>query len=261
MANAFEGSNAPTVEDFLRLAREDLNKSSLTSAEKALEQAILLNNQVAEAFHLLGLVYTKKGKFKKAILAFEKALALDPFHTDAAIALSSLYNDTGRYKDAANIFLKTKKRLDKTLPGYDPKINQTLAEKHLELGKEYLKYERFAEGYHEFSKAAKLDPEILLYSILMAKCLAKTGDKEGAVQLLQKAIEKDSKNVEARIQLGVLYHSQQKLREAYREWQEALALDPDNKSAQMYLSMYEYEPTLGGTAPTPTKNPLSRSFT
>lgn len=264
MANAFQDSDAGThpqsVEDLLRLAREDLNKSSLTSAERALEQAILMNNQVAEAFHLLGLVYTKKGKFKKAILAFEKTLALDPFHTDAAIALSSLYNDTGRYKDAAGIFLKTKRRLDKTLPGYDPKINQNLAEKHLELGKEYLKYERFAEAHHEFSKASKLDPEVVHYAILMARCLAKMNDKDGALVLLQKAIEKEPKNVEARIQLGVLLHSQQKLREAYREWQEALALDPDSKSAQMYLSMFEYEPTLGGSAHS-EKNPLSRSLT
>ena len=63
-------TRATNIEELLRLAREDLARNSLTSAEKSLEQAILLNNQIPEAFHLLGYVYTKKGKFKKAILAF-----------------------------------------------------------------------------------------------------------------------------------------------------------------------------------------------
>lgn len=251
MANSLQDSKPVSVEDLLRVAREDLGRSSLTSAEKSLEQAILLNNQVAEAFHLLGLVYSKKGKFKKAILALEKALALDPFHTDAAIALSSLYNDTGRYKEGAGVFQKTKKRLERTLPGYDPKINFGLAVKHVELGNLYVRYERFNEAYHEFSKAYALDAENTFSCIQMAKCLSKTGDKEGGIVLLQKALDKEPKNAEARIQLGILYHSQQRLRDAYKEWQEALALEPENKSAQMYLSMFEYEPTLGAPSVSP----------
>lgn len=92
-----------TIDDLLRLAREDISRNSLTSAEKTLEQAILLNNQSPDAFHLLGFVYSKKGKFKKAILAFQKALSLDPTHTEAAIALSSLYNDVGRYREGADV--------------------------------------------------------------------------------------------------------------------------------------------------------------
>lgn len=244
MAGTLQDTKPVTVEDLLRVAREDLSRSALSSAEKALEQAILLNNQVAEAFHLLGLVYTKKGKFKKAILALEKALSLDPFHTDAAIAVSSLYNDTGKYNEGAAVFQKTRKRLERTLPGHDPKINFSLATKHLELGGLYVRYERFSEAYHEFSKAYALNPENISACVQMAKCLSKTGDKEGGVAHLQKALEKEPKNAEAHIQLGILYHSQQRLKEAYKEWQEAIALEPENKSAQMYLSMFEYEPNL-----------------
>src|SRR5271168_3341623 len=143
-------SRAPTVEDLLRLANEDIARNSLSSAERTLEQAILMNNQVPDAFHLLGYVYSKKGKFKKAILAFERALSLDPFHTEAAIALSSLYNDVGKYKEGAQVFLKTQKRLDLTQPGFDPRINQSLAHRHHELGRLYMQYERFQEAQREF---------------------------------------------------------------------------------------------------------------
>lgn len=232
-------SKITTIDDLLRLAREDLARNSLTSAEKALEQAILLNNQVPDAFHLLGYVYTKKGKFKKAMLAFERALALDPFHTEAAIALSSLYNDVGKYREGAQVFHKAKKRLDKTLPGFDPRINQSLARKHYELGLLYMRFERFLEAHHEFVKAYNLESDNIMNAVMMAKCLSKSGDKEAAVNILRKGLAANPKSVDAKIQLGIILHAQQKLRDAQREWEEALSLDPDNKSAQMYLSMLD----------------------
>lgn len=235
-------TRAPTIEELLRMAREDVARNSLTTAEKTLEQAILINNLVPDAFYLLGYVYTKKGKFKKAILAFERTLSLDAFHTEAAIALSSLYNDVGKYREGAAVYQKTKQRLQRTLPGHDPQINQTLGQKHYEVGLLYTRFERFQEAYHEFTKALNLDPENPTYSLYMAKCLAKTGDKEGAIKVLRRVIESHPKNIEGRIQLGILYHSQQRLQDAHREWQEALSMAPDNKTAQMYLNMFEYEP-------------------
>ena len=224
------------------MAREDIARNSLTSAERVLEQAILLDSQSAEGFHLLGFVYSKKGRLKKAILAFERALNLDPTHTDAAIALSSLYNDVGRYSDGAKVFSKTKQRLAGSAPGHDPRINQSLAERHYEQGLLYNRFERFQEAQHEFAKALNLGPGDLKYAVQMAKCLARIGDKEGAVTLLRKSVQAHPNHIDPKIQLGILYHSTQRLKEAQREWEEALALDPQNKSAQMYLSMLEYEP-------------------
>ncbi|NBX93913.1 MAG: tetratricopeptide repeat protein [Proteobacteria bacterium] len=221
------------------MAQEDFARSSLNSAEKILEQAVLVNNQAPEVFHLLGNVYTKKGKFKKAILAFERTLLLDPFHTEAAIALSSLYNDMGKYTEGASIYSKTKKRLEKLQPGFDPRINKQLAQKHAELGAFYMRYERFREAYHEFAKALNLEPENLQCTLQMAKCLFRIGDKEGALTLLRKTCEAYPKSVELKIQLGVCYHAQKRLKEAQREWQEAQALEPENKMANMYLSMLE----------------------
>ncbi|MBI3293795.1 MAG: tetratricopeptide repeat protein [Deltaproteobacteria bacterium] len=241
-------SNKVAVEELLRLAREDLSRNSLSSAEKYLEQLLLINNQYPDAYHLLGYVYAKKGKFKKALLSFERALSLDPFHTDSAVALSSLYNDLGKYKEGAEIFQSTKRRLERAQPGFDPRINLDLARKHFELGQTYMRYERFQEAHHEFAKAMNLEPDNLENSIYMARCLGKTGNKDGAIQILKKTLETHPKSTEARIQLGILYHSQHRLREAHREWQDALALDPENQSAQMYMSMFDYEPTVRSNA-------------
>jgi len=235
-------SRAPTIDDLIRMAREDISRNSLTSAERTLEQAILMNNQVADAFHLLGQVYSKKGSFKKAVLAFQKTLALDPFHTEAAIGLSGLLNDMGKYREGADVFGKAKRRLSRFGPGQDPRINKTLSQKHHELGLLYMRFERFPEAHHEFAKALNLEPDNVLHAVQMAKCLSRTGDKTGAVEFLRKMLETHPKSIEVRIQLGVLHHSLQNLKEASKEWQEALALDPESKSAQMYLGMLEFEP-------------------
>lgn len=243
-----------TLEDLLRFAKEDLERNSLSSAEKHLERAILMNNQVPEAFYLLGTVYSKRGKFKKAILSFQRALTLDPFHTEASIALSSLYNDIGDYKEGAVTFSKAKKRLERTQPGHDPKINLGLSQKHFELGFLYLRYERFLEAHQEFAKALNLDPNNVQASIQMAKCLSKTGDKEGAIALLRRVLISSPKSTDAKIQLGILYHSQKKLGEAYREWQEVLTLDPENKMAQMYASMFDNTPAPKNSNPVSSAN-------
>lgn len=235
-------SRAPTIDDLLKLVKEDIARNRLSSAEKTLEQAIFMNSREAEAFYLLGQVYCKRSKFKKAILAFRKALTLDPFFTEAAIALSSLYNDVGRYREGAQVFYSAKNKLEKVAPGYDPRINEKLARRHYEIGLLYMRFERFREAHHEFTKALNLQPDGLSSAVQMAKCLAKSGDRATAIVFLKKTLESHPNHVEAKIQLGILYHSERQLAEARREWQEALALDQENKAAQMYLSMFEYEP-------------------
>lgn len=232
-------SSKATLTELLQLAREDLARSHLIAAEKTLEQAILLNNQSPEAFHLLGYVYSKRGKFKKAILAFERTLSLDPNHTEAAIALSSLYNDLGRYKEAAEVYNKAKRRLERVAPGFDPRINRELAEKHRALGLMYLRYERFLEAHHEFSKAVSLEPSDISSAVQMSKCLSKSGDKNEAIRLLNKTLELHPTSAEAKVQLGVLYYSQMRMKEALSEWQDAITLDPENEMARMYLSMLD----------------------
>lgn len=232
-------SRAPSLEELLRMAREDIARSNLSGAEKALEQVLAIDQRCSEAYHLLGCVYSKRGKFKKATVAFQNALHIDPFLTEAAIALSSLFNDVGKYREGAAVFYQAKKHLDKVPPGHDPKINRSLAQKHHELGLLYMRFERFAEANHEFNKALNLDPKNEAVSIQIAKSLAKLGDRGAAEAFLKQTIAQNPRSAEARIQLGILLHSKQQVREAQREWQDALLIDPTNRQAQMYLNMVD----------------------
>lgn len=240
MTLARDGS--PTIDDLLRIAREDIARNRLSAAEKALEQAILMDPQVAEAFHQLGCVYHKKGKFKKAMHTFQRALDIDPTHTEASIALSGLFNDTGKYQEGAATFLRAKKRLEGIVPGHDPRINQQLAEKHYEIAMLYCQFERYREAQTELTKAIQLGPDSITYGVQLGKVLAKSGEKEKALQFLKRLLEDFPNSPELRIQLGIIYYSQKRMSEAKREWEEAIALDPENRSAQMYMGIFDYEP-------------------
>ena len=59
-------SEGPTIDDLVSIAKQDISRNRLSAAEKTLEQAILMDNQVPEAYHQLACLYVKRGKFKKA---------------------------------------------------------------------------------------------------------------------------------------------------------------------------------------------------
>ena len=74
-----ETSRGPTIEDLLRLAREDVTRNSLTNAEKTLEQAILMNNQVPDRVSSLGLRLFQAGKVQESHFGVSTRLAARSF--------------------------------------------------------------------------------------------------------------------------------------------------------------------------------------
>jgi Tfp pilus assembly protein PilF len=56
-----------------------------------------------------------------------------------------------------------------------------------------------------------------------------------------------------RLHLGLSYYSLGRRTEAAEEWEQVMALAPDNKSAQMYLAMIRQGPTAAPDASAPGK--------
>lgn len=73
-------------------------------AAKALEEAVLLKLDYADAHCDLGSVLHAMGDDERAVLAFQKAIDLKPDHLDALYNLGGLFNDVGRYHRAAEMY-------------------------------------------------------------------------------------------------------------------------------------------------------------
>eukprot|EP00249_Psilotum_nudum_P019786 c27413_g2_i1 orf=743-3268(+) len=76
------------------------------AAEKALEEAIFLKLDYADAHCDLGSTLHALGDDERAIQEFQKAIDLRPEHMDALYNLGGLFKDSGRYQRAAEMYSK-----------------------------------------------------------------------------------------------------------------------------------------------------------
>ncbi|WOL02798.1 hypothetical protein Cni_G11517 [Canna indica] len=76
------------------------------AAEKALEEAIFLRQDYADAHCDLGSALHAMGEDERAIQEFQKAIDLKPGHVDALYNLGGLFMDAGRFPRASEMFTR-----------------------------------------------------------------------------------------------------------------------------------------------------------
>ncbi|KAL8216096.1 hypothetical protein R6Q57_022933 [Mikania cordata] len=76
------------------------------AAVKALEEAIYLKNDYADAHCDLASALHAMGSNDRAVKEFQKAIDLKPGHVDALYNLGGLYMDMGRYQRASEVYIR-----------------------------------------------------------------------------------------------------------------------------------------------------------
>lgn len=214
-----------------------ISKREFAPAEDKLRILTQDSPDSADTEYLLGSLFYFKGQLGKAIEHLNRALNLDPRHTDASICLSVLYNDIGRYQDAKKVFELANQSVAYKKTGNDLAVDKKFSIKHLEIADMYFRYKRYDEAIEEYSKAILLDPSNSETRIRRAKAFSKKGFVTRAVQELKQLISEYPKYLTARIQLGLLHYSQGNLLDAEIEWEEVLKTDPNHREAKAYLEM------------------------
>lgn len=69
-------------------------------AEAAVEKALKLSPQFAEAHYQKGSIHHTRGQIRAALSAYDEALKIDPGHVEARLARAGVYFDLGQDKDA-----------------------------------------------------------------------------------------------------------------------------------------------------------------
>jgi TolB-like protein/Tfp pilus assembly protein PilF len=120
----------------------------LSNAEPAISKALVLNNELAEAYVARGAVRSKAGDYAAAVDAFKRAIELDPnysraWHWYADVLLNNLQNP-----EAALPLLEKAYALDPISPALIVTVGQALAG----LG-------RFEESMEFYEKALEVAPE------------------------------------------------------------------------------------------------------
>jgi len=218
--------------------RRFFEKKDYEKAEKYFLNLVKENENFADVYNMLGVIYHANGQFSNSIECFEKAIKINPNYTEALLNLAVLYNDLGKYKKANTLYSRVHARKDKKKKEkMDPFIKNKLANKHAELGDIYEGIGVYPEAIAEYQKALELGPKFLDIHSKLALCYREEGKYAQAIKILTQVIKINPKYSQARVQLGVTLYAAGQKKKAIETWKAAIKQNPKDESAKMYLKL------------------------
>lgn len=174
-------------------------------------------------FNNLGNVYSEIGDVNTAMLALERAVAINPTLSESRANLGNIYLQKNRVNDAIRQY---RAALDLN-PG-DPKT-------HNNLGNAYLAIDELNAAASAYRQAIQLDPNFVDAYRNMALLLTKQEQYSQAMAQLNRALAINSENAQIYNQRGELYCRMEEYNKGLVQFRKAASLKPD--SAEAYYGM------------------------
>ncbi len=168
-----------SIKTLLKLAEDHLILTDNGSAMIAVDKILKLDNQNAEGFFMMGMIYRSMNEKEKAINSFQTAIEIEPELHDAWILIGQLYEDLGNKValnyfeqaiklDTTNInawhskafYLQNNDRIPEALELYR-KINikdRQFEEAYLNAGILYLSMDSIDAAYEQFNILVNISP-------------------------------------------------------------------------------------------------------
>jgi tetratricopeptide (TPR) repeat protein len=224
-------------------AGASITRSGVRQADYILREVIENSDGFADVFDMLGIIAHSRGDLHAAARYFERAVGLNASYTEALLNLAVTYNDLGRYEAARQIHSQVRKLGSAGPVQIDPFARGKIANMHADLGQAYVEAGIVHEAIEQYLKAVNLCPSFADLRTRLGNLYRDAGDLLRARDQYEGAKNVNPKYVQARVLLGVTLFSLGDSPGALNEWREVLAIDPDNKSAQMYVRMLETQST------------------
>jgi Flp pilus assembly protein TadD len=167
---------------------------------RQLQEALQKNPNDPRGHYLLGLKYQTMGKDGQALVAYQKAVSLNPQYVEALLGLGALKAAQGDLDGAAETLQKAVQ-----LDPKDKDARVWLGAVYGRQGLALLEQGKAAEAAKLFQLAAANNPKDTVALNNLGVALAALGDPGLAAQAFQKAIRADSTNDGAHFNLGYTY--------------------------------------------------------
>jgi len=227
------------LKQILLLGREHYAKREFDKAEQLLREVLDSEDRFADVHDMLGVICHSRGNFVQAERHFERALAINPAYTEAALNLAVTYNDRGKYEAAREVYTRIKGNPTGAVQTLDPFARGKLANMHADLAQAYADLGLTREAIGELEKGVSLCPTFSDLRTRLGNLLRHEDDLIAARLQYEAAVAARPEYVPARVQLGVTLLALGLPNEADEAWQRALAIDPENTQAKMYLRMLQ----------------------
>jgi tetratricopeptide (TPR) repeat protein len=211
----------PTYDQVHRLTEQGKFDEALTRLNE-----ISKSNPTAENLsHEFGVTYYRKGDYRNAVAALQRALAENPEDTEA-IQLTGL-----------SLYLSNKPA--EAIP-YLVKVQSWYPSASVDasyiLGVAYIQTKDYASARRAFAKMFQVPPDSAAAYLFTARLLLRLDFAPVAEEYGKKAIELDAKLPLAHQVLGELYLYENKLPEATAQFEQEMAINPGNPAAYYKLA-------------------------
>jgi tetratricopeptide (TPR) repeat protein len=225
------------LKQLLVLGRELYEHRDFERAEHVLREVLEKTDRYADVYNMLAVILHDRGDFVAAERAFERAIELNPAYTEALLNLAVTYNDLGKYEAARQVYARVKRPEGES--GLDTFARGKIANMHAATAQAYSDAGCRREAIEELRKAVELCPGFADLQTRLGSLYRDADNLPLARQCYEAACTANPKFAPARVLLGVTLLSLGQADQAAAEWQHALEIDPDNKTARMYLRMVE----------------------
>jgi tetratricopeptide (TPR) repeat protein len=230
------------VKETLIRGREHYQKREYDKAELLLRQVAESNDTFADVFNMLGVIAHEQGDFAGAEKFFERATSLNPNYTEALLNLAVTYNDQAKYEAARKIYQQIRSARARSPDNLDPFVKGKIANMHADVALAYEEAGLVHEAIRELERAVLLCPGFADLRTRLGTLYRDAGNLMRAREHYDAACDANPRYCQARVMLGITLLSLNDVDGAMAEWRHVLEIDPENKSAKMYIRMVETSP-------------------
>ncbi|MDC0739983.1 tetratricopeptide repeat protein [Polyangium mundeleinium] len=225
------------LKDLLRVAREHYQRRDYDRAEPALREALALHGELADVHDMLGVILHDRGDLLGARFHFANAARINPAYTEALMNLAVTHADLGDYEAAREVYRRIQSEHTGTTS--DPFVRGKIANMHADLAQAYLDAGSPRDAIAELRRAVDLCPRFPDLQARLGNLYRDQGNHALAREHYTSAIEANPRYAPAHVLLGLTMLALGSPDQAVTCFRAALSVDPDNKSAKMYLRLVE----------------------
>jgi len=223
----------------LERGREYYANREFEKAEPYLLKVAETESGFADVMNMLGVIYHDRGQVSLARDYFEKAIALNPRYTEAALNLAVTYNEQGLYDEARRVHEHATSLQPSEGKPIEPFARGKLSNMHADLGQAYAELQMYDKAIAEYREALDLSPGVADVRTRLGQLLKDCGRLDDAQAEFERVKRDRPRYVPARISLGATYFAMNQKTAARQEWSDVLEIDPENRTARMYLRMVD----------------------
>jgi tetratricopeptide (TPR) repeat protein len=262
LAIAVVGIFAQNGKKFFRAGRELFENAKYEDAIVQYNSAIGIEPSNAEYYSARGAAYEKGGKLQEAYSDYEKATIFKPKDVEALINLGRVCNKLKKY-DEAIVALNLATGLDKRNPRvYPEKVITLIGLEKYEMalrasdtavlikddpmhyyyrGVAYVRLNNDNMARKELEKAISRDKKAVEPRLELAELLVRNKDPKGAMEQVNTILTADDKNAAAYVVRSKIYKTQLDYPNAINDLSKTILIDPQNPEYYLMRGIYYQE--------------------